>query len=492
MKTFKHGILVVVVGVLLTACAKDNSDAFDNNSDTFDSDEPIFAIDIGNSNIPYIQISTSEIIQNEPKVAAEMQVYENGEQTLSTPIGIEYRGSTSFRLSDKKSYGIETKDANGMDVDVSVLDFPEEEDWILNGHVFRKTTDSETIFDPTLMHHYIGYQLFQSMGRYASRSKFIELEINGDYQGVYVFMEKLKRDENRINIAELLAGDNDAASVTGGYILKIDKTAGGDVAANQPLSYYENNWQDDATYTPFLSFRSAYGVYGNLLSIDPFGPPYHSEQYLETYFLYEYPKADNITEPQKDYIQQYIHNFETSLLNNDPTSEEKAYTEYIDVDSFVDFFIINEVTGNVDGYRLSTYLHKDRGKKLKMGPIWDLNIGYNRQNRIPFTDWIANYNTYIPNDPWLVPFWWQKLLEDNLFRAKLKERWQSLRANTLSTNTVLGLVDATANHLIENGAVERNYQKWQGIDVNYTQSVEELKSYLENRLAWMDETITDF
>ena len=101
-------------------------------------------------------------------------------------------------MSDKKSYGIETWDEQNNDVDASILGFPEEEDWILNGHVFRSSNN--ILFDPSLMHHYIGYNLYASMGRYASRTKFVELEVNEVYQGVYVFMEKLKRDRERIAI----------------------------------------------------------------------------------------------------------------------------------------------------------------------------------------------------------------------------------------------------------------------------------------------------
>ena len=99
--------------------------------------------------------------------------------------------------------------------------------------------------------------------------------------------------------------------------------------------------------------------------------------------MYEYPKADDITDEQKQYIQNYIRDFENSLFNIDNTASDRDYNNYIDIDSFVDYFILNELTGNIDAYRLSTYMHKNRGGKLKMGPIWDLNIGYNRQDRVP-------------------------------------------------------------------------------------------------------------
>ncbi len=458
----------------------------ENNSIPNNTTPPVF----NTGALPYIRIQTSVSIENEPKVAGNLNLFENQELTFSHPIGIEYRGSTSFRLSKKKSYGLETWDENGEDIDVSLLGFPEEEDWILNGHVFNG--DNGTIFDPTLMHHHLGYELYRSMGRYGSRTKYVELEVNQDYKGVYVFMEKLKRDNQRIALEKLSENDNEAPEITGGYILKIDKTAGGDVSSGQPLSYYLTNWDDDARYSEAISFRSQYDIYGNTLSFDPFAPPYHPNQYLETYFLYEYPKNDAITAAQKQYIQNYIHDFETALLTDDFSTNERTYTQYIDLDSFVDFFIINEITGNVDGYRLSTYLNKDRGEKLKMGPIWDLNIGYNRQSRVPFNDWIANYNVHVSQDAWMVPFWWPRLLQDPAFKQRLKERWQSLRGDELSNATVLGKVQDTADYLVDNGAIERNYNRWNGIAVDYDQSISDLKSYLENRLQWIDNQVSGF
>ena len=77
------------------------------------------------------------------------------------------------------------------------------------------------------------------------------------------------------------------------------------------------NWDDDARYTEENSFRSKYDIDGKLIGFDPYGPPYHGDQYLETYFLYEYPKAENISEAQKEYIQDYIFEFETALLTDD-------------------------------------------------------------------------------------------------------------------------------------------------------------------------------
>jgi len=477
-------ILLVIMLVSTLSCQK--------GDDPDPGEDSLFDVEIGESQLPYLVIDTKGItIQNEPKVPAELKIYQEKIMVQGATIGIEYRGSTSYRLSDKKSFGLETWDADGNDMDVSFFDFPFEEDWILMGHIVN--LEDHYIFDRTLMYHYFGYELSRKIGRYASRTKFVELELNGEYQGVYIFMEKLKRDRNRIDVSSLDPSDEDPVSITGGYILKIDKTAGGDLDLDQPLEYFEDNWEDDARYTPENSFRSQYDIYGNLLDFEPYGPPYHSNQYLETYFLYEYPDAGDITVAQEEYIKQYIHEFETALLADDFTSELRTYTDYIDVSSFVDYFILSEICRNVDGYRLSTYLQKDREGKLAMGPVWDLNIGYDSGDRVPFDGWVINYNQYVERDAWMMPFWWPRLLEDPQFRDAVKLRWDELRRGVLSTSVLLGMVDEAAGYLKDNGAIERNYSIWDaGLNVNYDESIRNLKSFLEFRAQWMDDQISAF
>ena len=128
-------------------------------------------------------------------------------------------------------------------------------------------------------------------------------------------------------------------------------------------------------------------------------------------------------------------------------------------------------------------MHKEKSEPLRMGPVWDLNIGYNRQDRGPTTDWIANYNQYVSRDAWMVPFWWPRLLEDLVFQSALQNRWNEFRSNTLSNINVLGLVNTSSEFLISNGAIERNYIKWNCIPVDYPSVVSDLKRYLEDRLS---------
>ncbi len=445
-----------------------------------------FAVETQNSEIPYLKIKTSNVILNEPKVEAVLEIYQNKKGILKVPIGIEYRGSTSFRLSDKKSYGIETRDKSGKAFDVSVLGFPAENDWVLIGDVYNMT--DKYMFDPTLLGNYVAYSIAQNIGQYASRNKFVELELNGQYMGLYMFAEKLKRGQDRINISKLTETADKERAISGGYILKIDKTAGSDVQGTHTQDYYLTNWNDDLLYTVFNSFRSDFGTDRKLINT----PPFLNKVGNETYFLYEYPKATNISASQKSYIAGYIRSFEKALLSDDFSSSTRTYTNYIDLDSFTDFLIVNELCGNIDGYRLSTYLNKDVQGKLKMGPIWDFNIGYYWGGRVPQNDWIFNYNKYVKEDAWLIHFWWPRLMEDSQFRQNLKKRWNNFRQNQLSTANLQLLVDKQVEYLRSNGAIERNFKRWNAFSLNYVQKNNELKEYLKRRAEWIDSQVSQF
>ncbi len=484
-KTTCFSLAFICFILLIFSCKKDS-----NNVDP-DNNPPVgkFAEDIGTSSIPYIIIDTKGIsINYEPKSKATLEIFEKGKANQKYNIGIEYRGKTSFRISDKKPFGFEIWDNSGQDINASLFGMPEESDWILNNHVVNLR--ERYIWDRTLMFNFIGYEISRSIGVYAARCKFVELQIDNNYQGVYVFMERLKRDKNRINIKSL---DKASTDITGGYIIKIDKMSAPPEAVGKPLSYFIDNWADDARYTSQNSFRSRYDINGNTLSSPPFGPPYHANKYLETYFNYDYPKPEDITPQQKSYIQNYIDQFETALINDDVEKGKRTYQNFIETSSFVDYFLLNELFRNVDAFRLSTFITKDQGGKLKMGPIWDLNIGFDEGGRIPMNDWIINYNKYVQRDAWMMPFWWNKLLKDPVFKAEIKVRWTTLRSRELSTGTMHKLVDDNANYLKSNGAVTRNYKKWDvGIGVNYDVSVNNLKNFLRDRAAWMDAQIASF
>jgi hypothetical protein len=485
IRNFKKFFLLFLFVVSIYSCS-------DTPEDKDGDDQPTSlkpAVDIGNSEVPYIFVNTkAQQIQYGPKINGTMTIFEKGKPEVKYNVGIDYRGKTSYRISAKKPYGIEIRDDKGADKLASIFGFPEESDWILNNTVINPATKS--VIDRTLMYNHIGYELARSIGRYASRTKFVELEVNGVYLGVYTFMEKLKRGKSRININNL---NPTSSNITGGYIIKIDKSSIGEAAIGKPLSYFDNNWGDDATYTARNSFRSRFDINGRVMTSAPFGPPYHPNMYLETYFLYEDPDEATITPAQKSYIQGYVDQFETALAAETFANNTRKYTDFIDLPSFVDYFILNELFRNIDAYRLSTYLQKDKDSKLAMGPIWDLNIGFDEGGRIPMNEWVINYNKVVTSDPWMMPFWWPKVLQDPQFKELVKTRWTTLRSKELSTATMLALVDTNASYLKSNGASGRNYVKWDlGLNINYDQSIINLKNFLRDRSAWMDGQIASF
>jgi len=418
------------------------------------------------SNLPIIVINTNGMaVPNEPKIMADMGIIYNGVgvrnnltdayNNYNGKIGIELRGSSS-QLFPKKQYSIELRDEVGNGISSSLLGMPAEEDWVL----FAPYNDK------SLMRDVLAYKLGRDLGRYAPRTRFCEVVMNGAYLGIYVLIEKIKRDNNRVNIAKLNPDEVSGDDLTGGYIIKIDKESG------------SGNGGWSSSFTP---------------------PNRSSSQQI--YYQYDYPSAADIVIQQKNYIRQFMNNFESTLIGttfNDPVN---GYAKYIDVDSFIDFFIMNEVSKNVDGYRLSTYLHKKKdsdGGKLHMGPIWDFNLGFGNANYCTQGNpegWVTNFNNLCSKDNWLIPFWWDRLYQDGAYRNKLAARWDYLRSNELETTRIISYIDSVANVLnIE--SQQRNFQRWPVLNMyvwpnyyvgpTFGSEVNWLKSWVVSRLSWMD------
>lgn len=187
---------------------------------------PSFSQTFTESNLPIVLINTNgETIVDDPKIMGDMAIIDNGPGVMNsikdTPndyngkIGIEIRGSSS-QMFPKKQYGIELWDEEGEGIDASILGMPEEEDWVL----FAPYNDKALIRDA------LAYKLGRDMGQYASRQRFCEVLLNGEYMGVFVFFEKVKRDGERVDIAKLDPDEVNGDDLTGGYIFKIDKFTG--------------------------------------------------------------------------------------------------------------------------------------------------------------------------------------------------------------------------------------------------------------------------
>ena len=417
-----------------------------------------------NDSIPLIEISTNEDIKDEPKIKANLKIVLGDSVLFENKIGIEIRGAVSQMFYEKKSYGFELRGEDGKEVDREILGLPAGDEWILHG----------PYGDKTLLRNAVAYKISNSIGRYAPRTKYVELKINDIFLGSYVLMEKIKVSKKRVDIQKLSEKDTISAQINGGYLIKLDKTSGGG----------DDNY---ANYNPQNSFVSKFDDKGK------------TSDYSATHFLYESPKAKKINAKQAAFIKKYIADFESSLASLNFKDAKIGYQKFINVPNFIDFFILTELMQNHDGYRLSTYLQKDVDKKLQMGPIWDFDIAFGSDQG--FCDgmnkhaWVYQYNKYCGSDTWIVPFWWPKLMQDPDFKSSLISRWKSLRSSELSNQSLTELIDAEANFITKNKMVERNFQVWdilnQQITPNsstgsHSNEIKRMKSWLIEHAAWMD------
>ncbi len=428
-------------------------------------------VDFTSSNLPIVVINTNgaEIV-DEPKINVSMGIIDNsgGQRNKVTDpfndfdgtVGIEIRGSTSQSFP-KKQYSVEVRNPDSSDSTVSLLGMPAESDWVLHA----------PYSDKSLMRNVLTYQLARSMGRYAPRTRLCEVVLNGDYQGVYVLMERIKRDKNRVDVSKLKDDDLSGEDVTGGYIIKIDKDD----------NRTEEFWRSD------------------------YAPPFQQRDDQRITFRYEYPDSDDIAPEQKAYIQGFVGDFEDALAGDNFADPTTGYARYIDVGSFVDFFVINEVSKNLDAYRLSTYMHKQKdtkGGKLVMGPIWDYNFSFGNDSfctESTTKNFALNFSENCSDDFWLAPFWWSRLLEDPAYSENLGSRWAALRQGELSNARILERIDSVTT-LVEEAQV-RNFTRWPilGEQVlanafvgdTYEEEVDYLKNWTTQRLTWLDENFPE-
>lgn len=360
---------------------------------------------------------------------------------------IRLRGNYSSGLP-QKPYAIELKDpATGLDTSISVLGLPKEEDWIL----LANWNDKSFARNPLL------FELSRRMGHWAPNTRHVEVLLNGAYQGIYTFCEKIKRDGDRVAVQKLSPNDNSLPELSGGYIFKHD----------YGWDFTTDNWH-------------------------PAGCP---DRWLN--FEFDYPKAQDITPAQVDYLTGYLDDLETALFAPGFQDPQTGFRQYLDTGSWIDYFLLSELSGNVDAYKKSMYFHKDRGGLLKLGPVWDFDWAMKFLWENPFQNGAGWLYLVDPcsQDVLYVPYF-QRLMKDTAFQQQVCARWQSLRLLQLDTVQVFGYIDSVAQVLDE--AKDRHFQRWQclGYDsgapelppypTNYAGEVNKLKQFLRQRIAWMD------
>jgi CotH kinase protein/Secretion system C-terminal sorting domain len=419
------------------------------------------------SNLPILIVETNGgAIVDEPKITAKMKIINNGPGKRNNLtdnandydgyVGIEFRGSSSQSFP-KKPYGFETRDDKGASATVSLLGFPKEQDWVLYPGYNEKT----------LIHNVMAMQMYRDLGSYASRTQHVEMVLNGKYEGVYLLMEKVKRDGNRVSVAKMTTADNSDDAVTGGYIFKIDKTTG----SAQPLG-----WTSKIK-------------------------PTESRTGQTINFFYDYPSPSNITPQQKAYLKTYVDSAEVALSASNFRDPVNGYQKFFGVNSFVRMFLINEVSKNIDGYRISTYFHKERHSKdrrIKAGPAWDYDIAFGNADYCSaerYQGWSYLFGSECPEDYWQVPFHWKRMLEDTTFSKELRGQYTAMRRGQWKTARLHFVIDSLAAYLDE--SQKRNFVRWPVLGVyvwpnpkplptTYQGEISNFKAWLAARLDWLD------
>ncbi|HVR34581.1 MAG TPA: lamin tail domain-containing protein, partial [Methylomirabilota bacterium] len=351
---------------------------------------------------------------------------------LAARAGINIRGSSTKGLP-KSSYRLEFRDDFGDDRNLELLGMPSEDDWILY---------APNQFDLPLIHNPFIYQLSNDIDRYAPRTRLVEVFLNtsggaitgpvpsGNYRGIYVLMENIKRDNQRVDIQRLEPEHTSPPEITGGYLLKVDRVD-----------------PDERTFN----------AGGQTL-------------------IYRYPNGLEMVTPQRaaqaNYISDYFNAFGNALNGANYLDPVTGYAAYIDVPAWIDHSLLNVLALNVDALRLSTHLFKPREGKIHMGPIWDFDraMGTSRGDIRPFdpiawmgnngsgggdsgTDFFNAGNVY--HNPW-----YSRLFTDPDFWQQWIDRYQHLRTAQFSTNHVFDLVESLAGRLRE--AQPRDRSRWSG------------------------------
>ena len=373
-------------------------------------------------------------------------------------IGIKVRGQSSA-LFPKPGYGVEVRDEKGEGLDVSLFGLPPSDDWVFHG----------PYVDKSLIRNALAHWLFRQAGHYSPRSKHFDLYINGVYRGVYVLLEKIKRDKYRVDVSKLKETDISGEEVTGGYIWAFDKTGtntGG--AGSGPIEKE--------------GFSTSDGL--NV--------------------ILHYPKKENIKKEQENYLKKYLNDLEGLFKNG---KNGQGYEKYVDMTSALDYVLHEEVTNNADSYWCSFFLHKPKDKtdsngvktegKVTLGPAWDFNLamsngsqpengggqgqggwnqgggmwgggfgggfgggmggftssgnGWQIENSMKSGQGMMGSSLKAPN--WLLGMW-----KDSHYQSELKKRWAELRSGVWHTKTMDKYLDSMKTYL--KSAADRNFKRW--------------------------------
>ncbi len=419
-----------------------NQNKCSNNESEFCTHLPVVSIDTKNQEIPG-EARDGSLITTEIKIIDN----EKGGNHLSdkadikTLANIRYRGNSSMSF-DKKGYLLKFINEDGTNNSKKVMGMDSHSEWVLHG----------PYLDKTLLRNYLWYHISGEIMDSAPDTRFCELFVDGEYQGLYVVVESPSRgDKGRMQIKKYDQGKDYTS-----YIVRLDK---GSIRSLQDLQTFSK-------YTYNIGINP-----GLRLEII-------------------YPGKNTLNETLQEYIRRDIGKFEKSLYSYDYDSTRYGYSRFIDVDSFVDYYIINEFTQNYDAGNMSTYLYKDYNGKLRMY-VWDFNSA---------SDYY-HYSTNIEDFQFQWNVWYYMLMKDEKFTNRIIERYRYLRRHYLNEEYLLNYIDSIVDYLGD--AVDRNYDVWgysfeEKYDKiepternvrNYDEAIAQLKNHIVKRGRFLDKNI---
>lgn len=380
--------------------------------------------------------ATFEYIQNKDK-----ENKENDTPVFKTNSKFRIRGRSS-RKFEKKGYSVKFMNEDYTDkVDIEIDGMAADSDWVLHG----------PCMDKTLIRNYLCYNLAgEAFEVYSPNVRFCELFLNGSYEGLYLLVEEVNYNkEGRIEITK---SDPDSKSTS--FILKIDELSRKE--DRNMKSYFYDTYRRE-------------GITNNRVSI-------------------RYP-SKTLTEEQKKYIENRYYDIERTISSKKLFDKKEGYRKYINVDSFVDYFIFNEFVMNADVLKLSTFIYSDLKNDKIRTAVWDFNNS--------FENFLKNErgDSFIMSDAW----WYKYLLKDTYFNQKIIKRYKKLRKSVLSDEYIEQYIDETIEYIAP--AIERNYERWPNTmktnfisekernKYTYEENVEYLKASIKDRAEFLDENI---
>lgn len=429
-----------------------------------------YTVDVSNftTHLPLISIETNgQKIPGEARDGSTVEVKvttfnnNDGKNSLSSnketegKARIRYRGNSSMQF-DKKGYLMKLIDENGEDREEKIFGMDLHDEWALHG----------PFLDKTLIRNYMWYNIYSQIDGNAPKVRFCEMILDGKYMGLYLMVETVARSEyGRVQISKY-----DEKKTASSYLVQLDRELEEDDNKHlENFSKYTRKMED-------TEIRDD----GSELVI-------HHGQDLEI----KYPPEDIITEDTIKYITEDISEFEKALYSYDYNKKKDGYKSYINFDSFVNYFIINEFTLNNDaGYR-STYLYKDARGKLTLY-LWDMNNTFDNF----FKEILVNQDFTLKNR-----VWYNMILKDEKFVNEVINRYNELRKTYLNEEYLLNYIDDTIEYL--GPAIERNYTVWgysfikeNGLLIpternltSYKEAIEQYKNAIHERGTWLDKNI---